>query len=142
MLSFKMLRTLTIKTNKKQEIIDITEKVKSIVSESRIKEGFCIIFTPHSTAGIIINENYDKNLCYDILDKLEEFIPVYENYRHNKIDNNAHAHIKASLIGPTKTAIIKNGQLLLGTWQGIALAEFDGPRVRNIFIKIIKEKIE
>jgi len=137
-----MLRTLTIKTNKKQEIIDITEKVKSIVSESGVKEGFCIIFTPHSTAGIIINENYDKNLCYDILDKLEEFIPVYGNYRHNKIDNNAHAHIKASLIGPTKTAIIKNGQLLLGTWQGIALAEFDGPRVRNIFIKIIKEKIE
>ncbi len=133
-----MLKELKVKTGKKQEIIDITDKIKIIVSESEAINGICIIYVPHATAGIILNENYDENVCKDILNKFEEIIPKGDNYKHNCIDNNAHAHIKASIIGPSEIVIIKDKKILLGTWQGIALAEFDGPRERKIFVKIIK----
>ena len=133
-----MLFEFKIKTNKKQEIIDITDKVKEIVEESEIEQGICVAYVPHATAGILINENYDESVCNDILNKLEQIAPENANYEHNKIDNNAHSHIKASIIGPNETIIIENGKLLLGTWQGIALAEFDGPKDRTLLIKIIE----
>lgn len=140
MFFYDMLKQLKIKTTKKQEIIDITDTIKKIISESKIKNGICLVYVSHTTAGIIINEDYDKNLCDDILNRLEELIPKTDNYKHNCIDNNAHAHIKAAIMGPSETIIIRNAQLSLGTWQGIALTEFDGPRERNIFIKIIEDK--
>ena len=132
-----MLKEIVVKTNKSQEIIEITNQVKTIVKASGIKQGICIIYAPHATAGILINENYDSNICQDIIKKLVDIIPLHDGYLHDKIDNNAHSHIKASLIGPSETVIIEDGQLMLGTWQGIGLAEFDGPRQRKVLIKII-----
>jgi len=132
-----MLKELKIKTTKKQEIIDITDKIKDFVKNSEIKNGICIVYVPHATAGILINENYDKKVCEDIIDKLEELIPESENYKHDCVDNNAHSHIKSAIIGPSETIIISNNKLVLGTWQGIALAEFDGPKTRTVFVKII-----
>jgi len=135
-----MLKEFEISTKKEQELIDITDKVKSIISESRIESGICIVYVPHATAGIIVNENYDPSVCNDIIKQLNEFIPKHNNYEHDKIDNNANSHIKSSIIGPSETIILEDGKLKLGRWQGIALAEFDGPRTkRKIYIKIIKD---
>lgn len=133
-----MLKEITIKSNNHQEIIDITEQVKKLVKESGVKDGICIVYVPHATAGILINENYDPSVCDDIIKKLADLVPLHDGYKHDKIDNNSHSHIKASLIGPSETIIIKNGELLLGTWQSIALAEFDGPRQRKILIKVVE----
>ena len=133
-----MLKKFEINTSKKQEIVDITDKIREIVEESDIKNGICLVYLPHATAGIIVNENYDPLVCEDILNKLENLVPSSGNYQHDKIDNNAHAHIKSSLIGPSQTFIIQDKKLILGTWQGIAVAEFDGPRRRTVLVKIIK----
>ena len=133
-----MLKEFKINTKEKQELADITDKVKEIVEESEIEQGICVAYVPHATAGILINENYDRYVCEDIINKLEELVPESDKYEHDKIDNNAHSHIKASLIGPSESIIVKDGKLVLGTWQGIALAEFDGPRTRTIFVKVIE----
>ena len=133
-----VFKQFNIFTTKKQELIDITEKVKKIVRDFGIKEGLCMVYVPHATAGILVNENYDPSVCEDIINKLEEIIPSRASYKHDAIDNNAHAHIKASIIGPSETILISNEGLQLGGWQGIALAEFDGPRNRTVFVKIIK----
>ena len=132
------MEAFKISTTKKQELIDITEKVRQIVKNSKVKKGLCIVYVPHATAGIIVNENYDPSVCKDIINQLERIAPSTDSYEHDKIDDNAHSHIKASLIGPSETLIIENGELILGTWQGIALAEFDGPRTRTVLIKIIE----
>lgn len=134
-----MIKEFRILTNKKQELIDITDKIKEIVKDSGVKNGICIIYVPHATAGILINENYDNSVCNDIINKLEEIAPSTNRYEHDKIDDNAHSHIKASIIGPSETTIIQNNKLVLGTWQGIALAEFDGPKTRTILVKIIED---
>jgi len=134
-----MLKEFRISTNKKQELIDITDRIKKIVKDSGVKNGICIVYVPHATAGILINENYDASVCNDIINKLEQIAPQRDVYEHNRIDDNAHSHIKASLIGPSETTIIQNNELVLGTWQGIALAEFDGPRTRTVLVKIIED---
>ena len=134
-----MLKQFKISTSSNQELIDITEKVKQIIKNSRVEKGLCIVYVPHATAGIIVNENCDPSVCKDIINKLEEIAPSTGRYEHDKIDNNAHSHIKASIIGPSELLIIENGNLILGTWQGIALAEFDGPRTRTVLIKLIKD---
>ncbi len=133
-----MLKEFKLSTSKKQELIDITEKVKQIIKNSGVKQGVCIVYVPHATAGIIVNENYDPSVCNDIINQLEKLVPSTGIYEHNRIDDNAHAHIKASIIGPSETIIIDEGRLLLGTFQGIALAEFDGPKTRTVLIKIIE----
>ena len=132
---------LTIKTKNKQEIIDITDKIQEIIVKSGIKKGICIAFTPHTTAGILINECTDKDLHQDILDKLEQLIPTKDKYKHNCEDGgcNAHAHIKSSIIGSSKIMFVEEGNLLLGKWQRISYCEFDGPRERKIYIRILKE---
>ena len=134
-----MLKEFRISTNKKQELIDITDRIKKIVKDSGVKNGICIIYVPHATAGILINENYDASVCNDIIDKLEQIAPQRDVYEHNRIDDNAHSHIKASIIGSSETTIIQNNELVLGTWQGIALAEFDGPKTRTVLVKIIED---
>ncbi len=133
-----MLKELKISTFQKQEIIDLTKKIQEIVENSGVENGLCLVYVPHATAGILINENYDASVCKDILTNLEKIAPSNGNYEHNKIDDNAHSHIKASMLSPSETLIIDGGNLILGTWQGIALAEFDGPKTRKILIKIIK----
>jgi len=128
----------TISTSKQQEIVDLTSKVKEIVKKSKVQEGLCMVYVPHATCGIIINENYDPSVCDDIITALNKAIPLHADYKHDRIDNNAAAHIKAAIIGPSEAIIIKNGSLQLGRWQGIALTEFDGSRERKVFVKVLK----
>ena len=129
-----------LSTKKKQELIDITSRVNSIVRKSKISTGICNVFAAHATAAIIINENYDPNICLDLLDSLNKLIPS-GIWRHDKIDGNADAHIKSAILGPSETIPIKNNKLELGRWQSIMFAELDGPRNdRKIIVTILGDK--
>jgi len=125
--------TISISTEKKNEVIDITEDVERIVSKSRISEGICLVYVPHSTAAITINEDYDKKVCIDLLDAMNKLIPE-GIWQHDREDGNGAAHVKSAIIGPSVTIPIKDSKLILGTWQGIMLCEFDGPRDRKIVV--------
>lgn len=128
--------SFSIKTNKKQEIVDITSRVREIVDKSDIEFGHCLVYVPHTTCSIIINETSDKLVCEDVLSSLNKLIPEHDNYKHDKVDNNASAHIKSALLGSSKIVPIQNGLLQLGKFQGVALVEFDGPRERKIIVSI------
>jgi len=132
-----MLKEFIISTNKKNEVIDINSEVESILKESKAKSGICTVFTPHATAAIIINENYDPNIGDDFLDALNELIKEGK-WRHDKVDGNAASHIKASIVGPSETIPVENGKLMLGRWQDIMLCEFDGPRKRTVYVKPLR----
>jgi len=137
-----MQKEIIIPTKEHNELIDITKGVEKIVSESKVKEGLCSVFTMHATAAILINENNDPNIREDIINALNKIIPEHNNCKHDKIDNNAASHIKAAIMGPSEVIPIRNGKLLLGTWQSIAFCEFDGPRNnRKIVITITNQKI-
>jgi secondary thiamine-phosphate synthase enzyme len=129
---------LKIRSKKRNEMIDITKDIKHIVKKLEIENGFLIIFIPHSTAGIIINEGADKNVKRDIIEKLKNIFPVDSNYLH--LEGNSDAHIKSSLFGSSEIIIIEKNDIILGTWQHIFFYEGDGPRDRKIFIKIISDK--
>ncbi len=131
-----MLKEITIKTNAQTQILDITAQVQKIVSESEITEGLCCVFVPHTTAGVTINENADPSVKQDIIMELNKVIPIDDNYSHS--EGNSAAHIKASIIGSSVNIPLKNNNLLLGTWQGICFCEFDGPRTRKFYVKIIE----
>ena len=132
-----MQETTTISTSKKQELIDITDAVNSIVSNSNVKEGLCNIFTMHTTAAIIINENADSNIGLDTIDALNKLIEE-GIWRHDKLDGNAASHIKSTILGPSETIPIKNNELQLGTWQSPMFVELDGPRSnRKIVVTVI-----
>lgn len=134
-----MQETITISTTKKQELIDIADRVNSIVNKSGVKNGLCNIFTMHATAAIIINENADPDICIDTLDALNKLVKEGV-WRHDKLDGNAASHIKSTILGPSETIPIKNSKLQLGTWQSPMLVELDGPRNnRKIVITIIPE---
>ncbi len=129
-----------LSTKKKQELIDITSQINSIIKRSKIKSGICNIFAAHATAAIIINENYDPNICLDLIDSLNKIIPS-GIWRHDKIDGNADAHIKSAMLGPSETIPIKNSKLELGRWQSVMFAELDGPRNdRKIIVTILGDK--
>ncbi len=130
-----MFFEFTVSTPSKTALVDITEKIEECIKKSNIKEGRCFIFIPHTTAGIIINENYDPSVVKDIINTLEKLIPWSASYSHT--EGNAPAHIKSTILGNQVVAFIQNGRLKLGTWQGIFLAEFDGPRVRKVWVDII-----
>jgi len=114
--------------------VDITSRVEEIVRKENIKEGVVHIFIPHTTAAVTVNENYDPSVVRDILNTLEKIIPVGASYTHR--EGNAHAHIKASIIGSSRSIPVEGGRLSLGTWQGIFFCEFDGPRNREVWISI------
>ena len=126
-----MIRQFTLQTSKRNEFIDITARIQDMVEE--VSEGVITVFSPHTTTAVTINENADPDVPRDILKKLEELIPQRDNFSH--MEGNSDAHIKASLFGSSVRVIIKNGQLLLGTWQSIFFCEFDGPRTRNIYLQ-------
>jgi len=131
-----MLKEITIQTNTQTQILDITAQVQKVVGESGIAEGLCCVFVPHTTAGVTINENADPSVKQDIVMELNKVIPFDDNYSH--LEGNSAAHIKASIIGSSVNIPVKNNNLLLGTWQGICFCEFDGPRTRKYFVKIIE----
>lgn len=130
-----MIRFITIKTSRETQFIDITGEVEKFVIESGVKEGTVNIFTKHTTTAIIVNEN-EPGLLRDY-EKLVEFVSRGRGYEHDKIDDNAHAHLRSVLLGPSKVVPIIEGNLALGTWQRIFLAEFDGPRVREVVVHVI-----
>lgn len=130
------MNAIEINTTKRQEFVDITPRVEKIVNDSKVKDGLCVIFCPHTTAGLTINENADPSVKKDILNHLEKLVPQDKNYSHS--EGNSDAHIKSSLLGSSLNILIENNSLVLGTWQGVYFCEFDGPRQRNIYINIIK----
>jgi secondary thiamine-phosphate synthase enzyme len=133
------MEEIVISTQRKNQLVDITKDVYSIVKKSGVKEGSCLVYVPHATAAIIINENADPNIQDDILKALESVVPEHAGYKHDRIDNNATSHIKAAILGPSETIPICSGEMQLGTWQNIFLAEFDGPRSgRKVIVQIIK----
>ena len=132
------MHELVIETKKKEEIIDLTEKINEVVKKNKIKEGICFLYTCHATAALTINENYAPAVCEDFLKALSKIAPQGV-WKHDKVDNNGAAHIKSAIIGPSSIILIKNSELLLGRWQGIMFCEFDGPRKRKIIIKILKK---
>ncbi|MCX8069130.1 MAG: secondary thiamine-phosphate synthase enzyme YjbQ, partial [Thermodesulfovibrionales bacterium] len=130
--------TLNIKTKSKSEFVDITDEVNAIVRNSDVKSGLCVIFVPHTTAGITINEGADPSVKRDILTALNKSVPQEGDYQH--LEGNSPAHIKSTLTGTTTTLIIEDGGLLLGTWQSVFFCEFDGPRHRKVLVKLIPDK--
>ncbi|HON23181.1 MAG TPA: secondary thiamine-phosphate synthase enzyme YjbQ [Syntrophales bacterium] len=129
------MHILTIKTGAPCEFIDITGQIQAILRQEKIREGVCHIFVAHTTAAVTINENADPDVPRDIITILDRLIPREGRYRHG--EGNAAAHAKASLVGASETVLIENGRLALGTWQGIFFCEFDGPRLRKVFVKPI-----
>lgn len=123
---------VTVKSQNKTELIDITSSIKELILTSNIKEGFCHLFIPHTTAAITINENADPSVKSDILMVLNQIIPWEAPYRH--MEGNSPAHIKSTLVGASEWIAIENGQLVLGIWQGIFFCEFDGPRTRKVHV--------
>ncbi|WP_193774353.1 secondary thiamine-phosphate synthase enzyme YjbQ [Vallitalea guaymasensis] len=131
-------KMIQVKTNKHVEMIDITSKVQNIIESEGVEDGICTVFIPHTTAGVTINENADPDVTRDMLMEMNKIVPLKDGYRH--MEGNSAAHIKSSMMGFSETIIIKEGRLLLGTWQGIYFCEFDGPRNRKTMINIIIEK--
>jgi secondary thiamine-phosphate synthase enzyme len=127
--------TLTIRSGKRSDAIEITERVQQVVRESGVESGLCQVYVPHTTAGVFINENADPDALRDILDTLEALVPWENGYRH--AEGNAAAHIKASLVGTSQTVPIRKGRLALGRWQGIYFADFDGPRERHFQVTVL-----
>lgn len=125
---------IPISTKSRIEMVDITIKIRDAVSKSGIQNGACMIYCPHTTAGITINEHADPDVASDILTKLSGLVPYRENYSH--LEGNADAHIKSTLVGCSEQVIVENGHIQLGTWQGIFFCEFDGPRNRRVWISV------
>ena len=130
-----MLETVGVKTSSREEFVDITSVVRKFVSDSSVKNGLVMVYVPHTTAGVTINENADPDVTRDILYKLRREIPRQDGYHHG--EGNSDAHIKASLMGSSVQVVIDRGNLVLGTWQGIYFCEFDGPRQRKVILKAI-----
>ncbi len=128
------MHTIEVRTRKREEIVDITEQVVEIAAESGRSEGVCTVFVPHTTAGVTINENADPDVKTDILMTLGKAVPDSLPYAHG--EGNSPAHVKASLVGSSVTVIVEDGRLQLGTWQGICLCEFDGPRTRKVWVTV------
>jgi secondary thiamine-phosphate synthase enzyme len=131
-----MIQTFQVRTKQQIELIDITQDVQEAVKKIGVEEGICFIFIPHTTAGVTINESADPNVSKDIVMELNKFVPFQDRYQH--LEGNSPAHIKASLVGFSQNLFIRSGKLVLGTWQGIFFCEFDGPRNRKVYVKVLK----
>ena len=132
-----MFEIIDVKASQRMELVDITGKVKKIISDAGIQSGICCLSVPHTTAGITLNENADPTVKFDISSKLSSLIPAGEEYSH--IEGNSDSHIKSSIMGQTLNLIIEDGSIMLGTWPGLYFCEFDGPRNRKLYIKVIKD---
>jgi len=129
---------LSLKTSSRTELIDITSKIAERVKASGITEGLCMLYVPHTTAAVTINESADPSVRGDILMILNQIVPWKAEYRH--MEGNSPAHIKSTLVGASELVAIENGALALGTWQGIFFCEFDGPRTRKVHVRIIEQR--
>lgn len=129
------MKSFNIRTSKRTEFVNITGTVSKILAESGVTEGACIVYIPHTTAAVTINENADPSVPRDIVFELDKIIPFKDHYEH--MEGNSAAHIKASIIGPSVYIPVTNGHMAFGTWQGIFFCEFDGPRNRTVLVQLI-----
>ncbi|APH03896.1 secondary thiamine-phosphate synthase enzyme YjbQ [Bacillus weihaiensis] len=136
-----MLKEFTISTDKRDEMIDVTTVVQQYVNETGVKEGTVLVYCPHTTAGITINENADPDVKTDMIRRFDELYP-WTVVRDLHAEGNTAAHMKASTVGASQTIILTNGKLVLGTWQGIYFCEFDGPRTRHFYVKVLNDNRE
>lgn len=132
-----MIHEINLRSSKRDEMIDITSQVQRIVAQEAVQEGLAVIYAAHTTSGITINENADPDVTKDLLRRLDESVP-WDMAADRHGEGNSAAHLKASMVGASQTLIIRNGRLLLGTWQGIYFCEFDGPRSRTCYVKIVE----
>ncbi|MBM4333491.1 MAG: YjbQ family protein [Deltaproteobacteria bacterium] len=128
---------LTVRTRSRTELVDITAQVQKLIQENRVESGLLTLFVPHTTAALTINENADRSVQQDILAELNRLIPFTGSYQHT--EGNSAAHIKSTITGPSQTIFIEGGRLALGTWQGVFFCEFDGPRTRKVWVKIVPD---
>jgi secondary thiamine-phosphate synthase enzyme len=129
------MKTLHVKSTRQVEMIDISEEVCNIIRETGLTKGLAVVFTPHTTAAVTINENADPDVCRDLVMAINKIVPMQDGYHH--FEGNSAAHLKSSLFGASETLIINDGKISLGTWQGIYFCEFDGPRQRQVQIQVI-----
>jgi secondary thiamine-phosphate synthase enzyme len=125
-----------VRTSDRNQIVDVTEMIRRIVRQKQIRDGLAIIYVPHTTAAVTINENYDPDVKHDLLKKLETLVPKRESYYQHD-EGNSDSHVKVAMVGNSATVIIENGELVLGRWQGVYFCEFDGPREREMFVKLV-----
>ena len=127
--------TVSVKTTARVDMVDITHLVHQEVEKAGVTDGLCVVYVPHTTSGVTINEGADPAVCSDIIKKLKQLVPPNDGYRH--MEGNSDSHIKASLMGSSVTVLVEGGRLVLGTWQKIFYCEFDGPRSRKFFVKTV-----
>lgn len=130
------MQTLLIKTSKRTQFVDITREVEAVVRDSGVSSGVCVVYVPHTTAGVAINEHADPDVAWDVEGIFDRLIPHEGPYRH--AEGNTDSHMKAILTGTSQTVLVEKGTLVLGTWQGVFLCEFDGPRQRKVFVRVIR----
>ncbi|HTZ73664.1 MAG TPA: secondary thiamine-phosphate synthase enzyme YjbQ [Candidatus Aquilonibacter sp.] len=133
-----MTHELRIRTSRRTELRDVTDEIEKIVRASACKQGVCFLYVPHTTSGVLINEGYDPDVARDMEVALDRLVPRHGDYRH--AEGNSDSHIKVALVGSSETVWIENGRLALGRWQKIFFAEFDGPRSRELRVKIVRDK--
>jgi len=129
------MTTITVDSHQRVELIDITAKVRAAIRSSGIAEGLAVVYTPHTTAAVTINENADPNVASDLVTALNQMVPFDNRYRH--AEGNSAAHVKSSLVGVSEALIVQDGTPLLGTWQGVYFCEFDGPRRRQVYVRVV-----
>jgi secondary thiamine-phosphate synthase enzyme len=132
------MEVITVTTSARTEFVDVTKKVRKAVDATGVNSGLCMLYVPHTTAAVTINENADPSVRTDILNVINEIVPWDANYRH--LEGNSAAHIKTSLIGSSELIMVEKGRLVLGTWQGIFFCEFDGPRTRKLHVNLISSE--
>src|SRR5688500_15402132 len=131
------LQTLSVRTTARNEMLDVTDRLAKLVRSNNMLEGMAMVYVPHTTAAVTINENADPDVRHDMLKKLETLIPKDESY-YLHVEGNSDSHVKTSLVGSTVTVLVERGRLVLGRWQGIYFCEFDGPREREMMVKLVK----
>jgi secondary thiamine-phosphate synthase enzyme len=131
-------KTLTLRTTEHHQVVDITDEVRGALAEAKVEAGVCAVFTPHATAAITINENDDPNIGADFMAALRKMVVEHDGWLHDRVDNNAAAHIKSALVGPSESIPVSGGRLCLGTWQNVFFCEFDGPRrERRVIVSLV-----
>ena len=135
MLSHALI-TERLKTRQRSEIVDVTDSLRRLVRQHNVRDGMAILYVPHTTAAVTINENYDPDVKHDMLKKLDALIPRTESYYQHD-EGNSDSHVKTSLVGNSATVLVEGGDLVLGRWQGIYFCEFDGPREREMYVKLV-----
>ena len=131
------LQTLAVQTSSRNELVEVTDRLRKVVSSFRILEGMLVVYVPHTTAAVTINENADPDVKSDLIAKLSSLVPKNESYyRHG--EGNSDSHLKAAMVGHTVTVLVEAGKLVLGRWQGVYFCEFDGPRQRELIVKALK----